>query len=163
MLKKIHGHCPHIPWHPWTLSTYSMESMDIVHTWNTWTMGPYGPRARDIICYRLIIGNIWKKIFSETAISKARIHVFSMQLCYMMLYIDPTNDAPGVQNGPTPGDISSHVLTIGKAYKNRLRNHESRNYYIKCVAMFNNPLYKFLLLPPVLLWSTQATPNGRDR
>ena len=33
MLKKFHGHCPHIPWNPWTLSTHTMESMD-----NPWTM-----------------------------------------------------------------------------------------------------------------------------
>ena len=59
----------------------------------------------------------------------------------MMLYIDPANDAPGVQNGPTPGDISSHIL--GKAYTNLLlRNHEFRSFYTLCVVMFNNPSFK---------------------
>ena len=64
----------------------------------------------------------------------------------MKLYIDPANDAPGVQNGPVPGDISYHVLTMGKTYKNLLlRNHESQSFYIfvytcKCsIILFLNP------------------------
>ena len=39
----------------------------------------------------------------------------------MMLNIDAANDAPGVQNGPTPGTFApSHILTMGKVYKNLL-------------------------------------------
>ena len=78
-----------------------------------------------------------KKIFSsETARPKAC--TFSMQISSMVLYIDPANDAPWVQNG----DISSHIVTMGKLYKNHLRKHESQNFYILCVAMCNTPLYK---------------------
>ena len=56
-----------------------------------------------------------KTFFSEPAKSKARI--FSMQQCYIMIYIDTANDAPGVQNGPTAWDISILILTIEKHTK----------------------------------------------
>ena len=59
--------------------------------------------------------------------------IFIMQQCYMMLNIDPAdnaNNAPGVQNGPTAENISSHILTVGKSYKNFPRNHESWSFYI---------------------------------
>ena len=74
-----------------------------------------------------------KKIFfSETTRPKACI--FSMQQCFMMLYIDTANDDPGVQNGPTPGDISSHILTMGKASKNlHVRNQLSPGAFTFCV------------------------------
>ena len=87
-----------------------------------------------------------KIFFSESAIPRACI--LSTKHCYMMPYIDPASDAPGVQKGPTPGDISSHILTMGKSYKNLLRNHEYRSFYILCVAMFNNLLYKSCYLCP---------------
>ena len=49
----------------------------------------------------------------------------------------------GVQNGATPGNIISHIHKMGKSYKNLLlRNHESQSFYILCVAMFSNLLYK---------------------
>ena len=41
-------------------------------------------------------------------------HDISMQHCYLQLYINPANHAPGVKNGPTPGVNSSQRLTIGK-------------------------------------------------
>ena len=37
--------------------------------------------------------------------------------CYVVLYINPANHAPGVKSGPTLGVISSHILTIGKTQK----------------------------------------------
>ena len=53
-------------------------------------------------------------------VPKLYVRIFSMQQYYMMFYIDPDNDAPGVQNSPTTGAFSSHihVFTMGKAYKN---------------------------------------------
>ena len=66
--------------------------------------------------------------FSETASPKLVYLVCSS----VMLYIDPANDAPGVQNDPTPGDISSHILIMGKEYKNLLRNDED-GAFIFCV------------------------------
>ena len=62
-----------------------------------------------------------------------------MHQFYVVRYIDPATDAPGVQNGPTSGDISSHIFTVGKPHKNLLRNHESQSFYILCIAMFSNP------------------------
>ena len=88
-----------------------------------------------IICHKLIIGKKWNKFSS---LKPQYPELVSMQQCYMMPYIDSANDAPGRQNGPIPGDISSQILTMGKTYKNLLRNHESRSLYILCVAMLSN-------------------------
>ena len=43
--------------------------------------------------------------------------IFIMQQCYMVIYIDPANDAHEVQNGPTTEEIISHILTMGKPCK----------------------------------------------
>ena len=67
-----------------------------------------------------------------------------------MLYIDPANDAPGVQNGPTPGDINSYIHSVGKSYSNLLfRNHESRSFYILSLTMSSNPPYRAGSLAPL--------------
>ena len=61
----------------------------------------------------------------------------------MVLYINPANHAPGVKNGPAPGVISSHRLTMGKHKKNLLlRNHKAQSFHILSVAMYSGRLYK---------------------
>ena len=50
-----------------------------------------------------------KKIF-ETKRPKACTCI--LQQSYMVFYIDSANDALGVQNGPTTGDISSNLQRL---------------------------------------------------
>ena len=58
-----------------------------------------------------------KKIYSETTIPKAS--VFRMKHCYVELYINPANPAPGIKNVPTPGVNSFHSLQWGKHKNNQ--------------------------------------------
>ena len=85
--------------------------------------------------------NIKKIFFSKTTRPKA--FIFCMKQCLVVLYINPGNHAPGAKNGPAPGVISSHRLTMGKHKKNLLlRNHKTQSFHILCVAMYSGPLYK---------------------
>ena len=79
---------------------------------------------------------------SETTRPKASI--FSMQHCYVELYINPANHAPGVKIGPSQGIINFHSLTMVKTLKKNLflQNHKAQSFHIMCVAMYSTPLYK---------------------
>ena len=41
-------------------------------------------------------------------------YIFSIEQCLVVPYINPANEAPGVQTGHAPGVISSQRLKIGK-------------------------------------------------
>ena len=97
--------------------------------------GPYGPRPRG--CHGK---NIKKIFFSKTTRPKA--FIFCMKQCLVVLYINPANHAPGVKNGPAPGVISSHRLTMGKTKNLLLQNHKAQSFHILSVAMYSGPLYK---------------------
>ena len=42
------------------------------------------------------------------------VNIFSMQQCLVVSYINPANQAPGVQTGQALGVIIPHRLVMGK-------------------------------------------------
>ena len=56
-----------------------------------------------ISSHRLIMGLTSKVFFSETM--RPTAYIFSMSQCLVVLYVNPANQAPGVQTGHTPGVI----------------------------------------------------------
>ena len=48
---------------------------------------------------------------------RPKAFILSVKQCFLVLYINPANHAPGVKNGSTLEVISSHILTMGKTHK----------------------------------------------
>ena len=80
------------------------------------------------------MGNTQK---SSAKIQLLQVSIFILQHCYVDLYINPADHAPGVKNGPTPG---SFAPTMGKHKNLLLRIHKAQSFHILCVAMYNTPL-----------------------
>ena len=54
----------------------------------------------------------------------------------MVLFINPTNCAPGVHTGPAPGRHRKNIKNL------LLRNHMAQSFHMLCGPMYNPLLYK---------------------
>ena len=90
------------------------------------------------------IGFLWeiheKKFFSET--TRAKAFIFGRQHCYVELYINLANHAPGVKKMAPPWESIAPIdLQLEEHKKNLLlRNHTAQSFHILCVALYSTVL-----------------------
>ena len=74
-----------------------------------------GPSIGIKIFHRLIMGKIKKIFFFETM--RPTAYIFSMFPHSVVPYINPANQAPGIQTGPSQGIKHFNRLIMGKNLK----------------------------------------------